>query len=121
MSEGQLHKVHAALIDMLRTRAALIDRIFSCTSLLKCPRRKPAAGMLREALRHYGAQAEATPFVGDQIDDLKAAFHARCRPVLVRTGLGAKALAEGLPEYVRPLTVCDDLLEAARRIVSDCF
>ena len=34
---------------------------------------KPAAGMLRQALADYGARAADTPFVGDQVDDLKAA------------------------------------------------
>ena len=64
----------------------------------KTPRMKPAAGMLREALVGYGANPADTPFVGDQLDDLKAAFHAGCRRVLVRTGLGRKALEGGLPD-----------------------
>jgi len=95
----------------------MIDRIFSCTSSLKCPRRKLVAGMLREALDHYGARAKDTPFVGDQADDLKAGFHAGCQRVLVRTGLGARALAAGLPDYVRPITICENLQAAALAIV----
>jgi D-glycero-D-manno-heptose 1,7-bisphosphate phosphatase len=50
-----------------------------------------------------------TPFVGDQADDLKAAFHAGCKRVLVRTRLGRKTLAEGLPHYFSPVAVHDDL------------
>jgi D-glycero-D-manno-heptose 1,7-bisphosphate phosphatase len=73
--------------------------------------------MLREALAHYGARAQETPFVGDQADDLKAAFHAGCRRILVRTGLGEKALAVGLPDYLKPFTVAGDLREAALAIV----
>jgi D-glycero-D-manno-heptose 1,7-bisphosphate phosphatase len=73
---------------------------------------KPAAGMLREALARFGARAADTPFVGDQVEDLKAAFHAGCRRVLVRTGLGRKALEDGLPDYVRPVAVYDDLAAA---------
>jgi len=86
ISEDQLRELHAALTAMLKGRGAVVDRIFSCTSVLKCPRRKPAPGMLREALQHYGAKAEETPFVGDQADDLKAAFRARCRRVLEKPG-----------------------------------
>lgn len=117
MTLAQLRQVHEALDAMLRSEGAVIDRIFSCTSFLKCPRRKPAAGMLREALAHYSARAEETPFVGDQADDLKAAFHAGCRRVLVRTGLGAKAVASGLPDYVQPVTICENLHTAAVAIV----
>jgi len=48
--------------------------------------------MLREALAIYGAKAAETPFVDDQADDLKGAFHAGCPRILVRTGLGRRAL-----------------------------
>ena len=66
-------------------------------------------GMLGEALARYRAIPAETPFVGDQVDDLKAAFHVGCRRVLVRTGLGRKALEDGLPQYVSPVAVHDDL------------
>jgi len=75
--------------------------------------------MLTEALSHYGAQARETPFIGDQADDLKAAFHAGCRRILVRTGLGAKAIAVGLPDYLRPFAIADDLRSAACDVVRD--
>ena len=66
-----------------------------CICERKTPRMKPAAGMLREALARFGARAADTPFVGDQVEDLKAAFHAGCRRVLVRTGLGRKLSKTG--------------------------
>lgn len=119
MSRAQLDRVHQALQRVLGDEGARVDRIFSCTTFRKCPRRKPAGRMLTEALGHYGARAQETPFIGDQADDLKAAFHAGCRRILVRTGLGAKALAAGLPDYVRPFTVADDLPAAALGILQD--
>jgi D-glycero-D-manno-heptose 1,7-bisphosphate phosphatase len=66
-------------------------------------------GLLAEAMARYGATPSETPFVGDQLDDLKAAFHAGCKRVLVRTGLGRKILAQALPDYVSPISVHDDL------------
>lgn len=117
MSSEQLKGVHAALVEMLKAEGALIERVFSCTTSRKCPRKKPACGMLHDALAHYDATAASTPFVGDQADDLKAAFHAGCRRILVKTGLGAKALASGLPDYLRPFAVHDDLLSAALDII----
>jgi D-glycero-D-manno-heptose 1,7-bisphosphate phosphatase len=114
MTRSELDAVHAGLTAMLRAEGAAIDRIISCTSVFKCPRRKPAAGMLREALAAYGADPAETPFVGDQIDDMQAAFHAGCRRVLVRTGLGNKTLADKLPDYVAPFAVHADLAEAVQ-------
>lgn len=73
---------------------------------------KPSGGVLRMALARFGAAAADTPFVGDQVDDLKAAFHAGCQRVLVRTGLGAKTEAAGLPAYVAPVAIVDDLAAA---------
>jgi phosphoglycolate phosphatase-like HAD superfamily hydrolase len=55
--------------------------------------------------------------VGDQIDDVQAAFHAGCRRVLVRTGLGNKTLADKLPDYVTPFAVHADLAEAVQALL----
>jgi D-glycero-D-manno-heptose 1,7-bisphosphate phosphatase len=109
MSQAQLDVVHEALQQMLAAQGAKVDLILCCGYDHKCPRRKPAAGMLREALARYDATSAQTPFVGDQAEDLKAAFHAGCKRVLVRTGLGRKTLEEGLPDYVSPVAVHDDL------------
>ena len=109
MTRGELDAVHDALKRMLAARGAKVDLVLCCTTEQKCPRRKPAAGMLAEALARYEATASETPFVGDQLDDLKAAFHAGCRRVLVRTGLGRKTLDKGIPQYLSPVAVHDDL------------
>ena len=112
MSRAELDAVHAALARMLAAEGATVDAVLCCTADVKCPRRKPACGMLAEALARHGARAAETPFVGDQADDLRAAFHAGCRRVLVKTGLGRKTLAHGIPRYVLPVSVHDDLAAA---------
>ncbi len=112
MTRSELDAVHAALEARLRERGAFVDRIFVCTSIFKCPARKPGPAMLREALAAHGASPAETPFIGDQVDDLRAAFHAGCRRVLVETGLGRKMLANGLPDYVAPVAVHADIAEA---------
>lgn len=112
MTALQLADVHQAMEARLADEGARIDLILCCTSDFKCPARKPSAAMLREAMAHFGARPVETPFVGDQADDLRAAFHAGCRRVLVRTGLGRKTLMAGLPRYVAPVGVFDDLAGA---------
>jgi D-glycero-D-manno-heptose 1,7-bisphosphate phosphatase len=109
VSSDQLHAVHDALQKMLEREGARIELVLCCTSARKCPRRKPSPGMLREALRRFDAEPSRTPFVGDQADDLKAAFRAGCRQILVKTGLGAKTLAAGLPAYLSSVEVFEDL------------
>jgi D-glycero-D-manno-heptose 1,7-bisphosphate phosphatase len=94
------------------SREQLADVVLCGTGTAKDPWDKPGPGMLREALARHDAVAAETPLVGDQLDNLRAAFHAGCRRVLVRTGLGAKTLARGLPDYVQPVTVANDLAAA---------
>jgi D-glycero-D-manno-heptose 1,7-bisphosphate phosphatase len=115
MTKLQLDTVHEALKERLAEAGARLDLILCCTSIRKCPARKPAAGMLRRALAQFGAVAAETPFVGDQADDLKAAFHAGCRRALVRTGLGRKTLAQGLPAWLAPVDIYDGLAQAVDR------
>ena len=112
MSREELDAVHEALTGMLAAKGARIGQILCCTCERKNPRMKPGCGMLREALANYGAKAADTPFVGDQLADLKAAFHAGCRRVLVRTGLGRKTLEGGVPQYLEPVAMHDDLAAA---------
>ena len=121
MTLAQLQVVHSALEILLREQGGKVDHIFSCTSTRKCPRRKPSGRMLKEALAHYGARAADTPLIGDQADDLKAAFHAGCRRILVKTGLGTKALAAGISDYLKPFGVADNLLAAALGIIQGTF
>ena len=111
LSQKQLDVVHEALRHMLAAEGAKVDMVVCCGYDHKSPRRKPAGGMLGEALARYRAIPAETPFVGDQVDDLKAAFHAGCRRVLVRTGLGRKTLEDGLPPYLSPVAVHADLAE----------
>ncbi len=90
MSREQLDRVHAALQEKLAARGGKVDFVLCCTSAGKTPCLKPGPGMIRQALAHYGAVAAQTPFVGDQLDDLQAAFHAGCPRILVKTGLGER-------------------------------
>jgi len=112
MSAADLDAVHRALVEMLAHEGARIADIICCTAARKCPRLKPAGAMLREALRRYAAEPTETAFVGDQSVDLKAAFHARCRRVLVRTGLGEKTVRLGIASYLQPVEIHEDLAAA---------
>jgi len=91
---------------------------FSCGTAAKSPFKKPAGGMLREAIKTFGATPPSTFFVGDQKADLQAAYHARCRGILVRTGMGGKTLAKGLPAYLEPVEAADDLSDAVRMVLA---
>jgi D-glycero-D-manno-heptose 1,7-bisphosphate phosphatase len=118
LTPEQVSRIHEALVAMLHDRGAEVDRVFCCGSVAKTPFKKPGGGMLRDAMNTFGASPQTTVFVGDQKADLQAAFHARCRGILVRTGMGAKTLAEGLPAYLEPVEVAADLAAAVRKVLA---
>lgn len=92
IDEAQLHDLHDYLMVQLAQHGAQLDGIYWCPDApdAATDRRKPAAGMLHEALRDFGADAQSTPMVGDALRDLQAGQAAGCEAHLVRTGKGAK-------------------------------
>src|SRR5260370_21939970 len=76
MTRAELDAVHRGLADMLLAEGATVERVLGCTARAKCPRLKPAATMLADALAQDRAPAAEARFLGDPADHLRAAFHA---------------------------------------------
>ena len=115
-----VHQVHDYLCDEVAKAGGKIGAIYYAPEGpgQLSTRRKPAPGMLREAMENFGANPEQTPFVGDMIRDLDAAVNAGCPRILVRTGKGAGIEAKGVPERCLPVVVVDDILAAAEHIIA---
>ena len=67
ISREMLDRIHDVLRDELARVGGRLDDIFFCTDApgAATERRKPDAGMLREALSRYRAVAGETPMIGD--------------------------------------------------------
>ena len=110
---AMLERIQAKLRAALDEAGARLDAEFLCTDLPDSgsTRRKPAPGMLLEALARFGATPAATPMIGDALSDLEAAKAAGCARMLVLTGHGAAAAA-CLPASLAPVAIHRDLGEA---------
>src|SRR5690606_12846207 len=110
----RLHEIHAHLSDLLAREGGRISEFFVCPHAPEagCDCRKPKAGLLRMALRRFGADAAETPMIGDGLRDLQAAKAVGCPRHLVRTGHGARTQAEGVPRELLPVAVHEDLAAA---------
>lgn len=119
LSESTLTSIHTALRNAVAAAGGKIDRIYVAPDAPDSgsPRRKPAPGMLLEALADFGADAARTPMVGDMLRDLEAAKAAGCPRILVRSGKGEQLMEAGIPQHVAPVTLCHDLYDAAQHIV----
>ena len=120
MTADTLDRVHRTLIAALAEAGADLDAIVTCTDPpgRQSTRRKPAPGMLLEALDRFDAEPETTPMIGDSLPDMEAAKEAGCARLLVRTGKGAATERAGLPAALRPVTVFDDLAAAVEHLLA---
>ncbi len=124
-TEDVLNEVHRRLVDRLATQGARVEAVYHCPHLppegrpAMCDCRKPLPGMLQRAAREHGVDLASSWMVGDMITDVETGHAAGARGILLRTGYG-----RGQIEYQRhrwptePDLICDDLLAAARAIVT---
>jgi D-glycero-D-manno-heptose 1,7-bisphosphate phosphatase len=117
--EPTLAAIHAKLATYLSKYQTQVEQIYWCPHHPEadCLCRKPAPGLLQQAMTDFDVSPSQTAFVGDSLRDLQAAIAARCKPVLVLTGNGlatAQKLAE--PEHAgiaNQVQIVADLGEAA--------
>jgi D-glycero-D-manno-heptose 1,7-bisphosphate phosphatase len=119
IDEARLALIHEKLVGELARAGARLDALFHCSDAPESPgpRRKPAPGMLREAMARFRVPAGETVMIGDAMVDLEAAAVAGCRRILVRSGKGRATQAAGLPEHVLPVAVHEDLAAAVEALL----
>jgi len=120
IDEAMLARIQDKLRAELEREGAHLDAMFVCTDAPGTPsaRRKPAPGMLLEALARFGADPASTPMIGDDLRDLHAARQAGCARVLVLTGKGATTL-RGLTPELDPVVVHPDLAGAIEALLAE--
>jgi D-glycero-D-manno-heptose 1,7-bisphosphate phosphatase len=112
LSEADLDAINRMMTDAIERAGGRIDAVFCCTHSADagCGCRKPAPGLLLQAMSTFGVDPSATTFVGDSPRDVQAALSAGCTPILVRTGNGARYESEARALGVE--LVFDDLAGA---------
>jgi D-glycero-D-manno-heptose 1,7-bisphosphate phosphatase len=116
MTLGQLDAVHHRMQTEATQHGGALGAVLYCPHAPDdgCVCRKPAPGLIHEALARSGFAAAESLVVGDDRRDLEAASRAGVEAALVRTGKGRKTevLLNGaeVPTY-------DDLSQLARAIL----
>jgi D-glycero-D-manno-heptose 1,7-bisphosphate phosphatase len=111
---GMLDRIHDRLRDELARAGARLDAIHACPDApgQRSTHRKPAPGMLLDAMQRFRVAGHDATMIGDSLRDLEAALAAGAARVLVRTGHGAATQAAGLPPGLLPVGVHEDLAAA---------
>ena len=114
-----LEAIHLRLKRTLEEAGGEVAGIFFCPHHPDdgCECRKPKAGLIHQAEAALGCSLQGAPLVGDQLSDLQAAQRAGCRPVLVRTGRGARVALE--ENGLQQIATYDDLSEAVSAILEE--
>lgn len=118
MSLAQLTAVHERMLTEAAGSDAALDAVLFCPHAPeeRCACRKPAPGLIHEAIRRSGIAAADSLVVGDAERDLEAAARAGVTAALVRTGKGRATEAGGGGKDVR---IYDDLSQLARELVGN--
>ena len=115
INRDTLDRIHDKLGLAISRAGGRLDDILICPDppWAASERRKPAPGMLNEAISRFAAAAEETVMIGDALRDLQAAAAAGCRRILVLSGRGRQTLDAGLPDEVQPVAIYDNLAAAS--------
>ena len=80
---------------------------------------KPNTGMIKRAETSYKLDFSKSYYVGDTLEDIKMAQNASAKPILVRTGFGAKTEKEnfkGINSKYKDVQIFDNLLDFANSL-----
>jgi D-glycero-D-manno-heptose 1,7-bisphosphate phosphatase len=119
ISVDTLWGIHRHMLQHIVDAGGFVERIFFClhTPDDNCDCRKPKPGLLRQAAEYFASGFETMIFIGDKRSDIETARAVGARPILVRSGYGAKTEAEwdgdDLPE------VFDNLAAAAEALIQE--
>jgi D-glycero-D-manno-heptose 1,7-bisphosphate phosphatase len=116
-----LAAMNVKMSDMLSQSGGRIDAMFFCPHGPDdgCDCRKPKPGLLTEIGNRFQTSLANVMFVGDNINDIRAARAAGAIPVLVKTGKGeqtAEAIAE---DNMNSVPVYTDLADLVNVILED--
>ena len=113
--ESEMHSIHEAMQDQL---GGAIDAFYFCPHLPDegCRCRKPALGMIEDAVADLNIDLERSWMIGDKNIDVFTGKNAGISSALVLTGYGTKHFSS---LDSKPDIVAEDLLEAVKRIVHE--
>jgi len=127
ITEDQLAQIHVEMNRQLEAEGTAVDAIEYCPlaptidnqTQVEFADRKPGPGMLFRAAREHELDLDASWMIGDMLSDVLAGFNAGCQgSLLVRTGKTREPIKHTFEQSATAFHEVDDLVEAARLILS---
>ena len=113
--------INAHVCEQVTAAGGRVDAVYMCPHRPEdnCACRKPAPGMLLDAVRDLGIDLGASAMIGDALTDVLAAQAAGVRPILVLTGLGWRKTRELLPPELSHILKVPDLAAAVEQLMKE--
>jgi len=111
---GQLQAMNARLSAMVDATGAHLERIYSCPHAPNenCDCRKPALGLLRQAVAELGFNPTSAVVIGDKETDIEFGRRVGATTVLISQNASAASMR------AQPDFVVANLIDAARAVTS---
>lgn len=115
-----LTAIHQKMNDHVAAAGGKISAIFYCPHGPDdgCDCRKPKAGLIDQIIAQFNTDVTDAPLVGDSLRDLQCGVLRGCKPVLVKTGKGARTLAKGFPDELDNVSIYASLLDFTRHFLA---
>jgi D-glycero-D-manno-heptose 1,7-bisphosphate phosphatase len=119
MMPETLAEIHYKMCEAITAAGGHISQIYVAPDApdSNTQRRKPAPGMLLEAMRDYQSSPEQTVMIGDALRDIEAAAHAGIASILVATGKGHTTRGL-LPQSLAHTPYAFNLAEAVKLVLA---
>jgi D-glycero-D-manno-heptose 1,7-bisphosphate phosphatase len=115
-TQATLDAIHDKMRRLTERAGGRIEDIFFCPHAPQdaCSCRKPQTGLFLAFARKHAVELNGVPAVGDSLRDVEAALAVGAKPILVKTGKGARTLAKNAH---LDIPIFADLHEAAHHLV----
>ncbi len=96
MSSWDLEEINTRMLELVTAAGGRIDGAYYCPHAPEagCACRKPAPGLLLEAMQRFGVDPGRSCLVGDGVADMLAAREVGIPSILVLTGRGQETLVD---------------------------
>ena len=122
--EDFVKRANEKITGLFAAQGVAIDAFYYCPhhpdygDKIDCGCRKPKTGMIDRAASDFSIDLSRSWVIGDNISDIKTAVNAGLPSALVMTGYGREIIRDYPAHIKRPEVIADDLLDAARQIIS---
>jgi D-glycero-D-manno-heptose 1,7-bisphosphate phosphatase len=122
--QSELDAMHTKFLHLLTKQGGSLSGIFFCPHRPEenCSCRKPQPGLLQQISEDAKCSLGQVPVIGDSLRDIESGLTMGCSPILVKTGKGAKTLANLISEnspLLLQLPIFDSLAHVAECLLKN--